>query len=60
MLLKDIERALQEQKLINKVVYDLDQSNDAASNSEHSNLSRDPTRFVPMFRLYKQCFRCFV
>ena len=50
MLLKDIERVLQDQKVVNKVVYDLDTERNVAmtSNREYSatDLSRDSTRFV--------------
>lgn len=60
MLLKDIERVLQDQKLINKVVYDLDIERDVAiatgsSNTESSasELSRCSTGFVFKFLVYK-------
>ena len=51
MLLKDIERALQDQKLVHKVVYDLDEQNSAmAANNEYSatDLPHDSARFVPV------------
>ena len=48
--MKDIERALQDQKLVNKVLYDLDNERNftIGSNNEYSasDLLRDSTRFV--------------
>ena len=50
MLMKDIERALQDQKLVNKVLYDLDNERNftIGSNNEYSasDLLRDSARFV--------------
>ena len=55
MLLKDIERFLQDQKVVNEVVYDLDDVEEdvtMVNNSECSNLSRDQARYISCHKTY--------